>query len=315
MVTVRGDTSEEARIVEASGAGILLTDPAGTILRVNPAFTRITGYRAAEVVGRNARLLQSGRHDSRFYHRMWRRLLTNKQWHGEIWNRRKTGEIYPERLWITAVEDACGRLLHYVGVFDEISAEKRHEDRLRRLAFFDSLTGLPNRVLLDDRIERAIAAARRYGACLVVFFIDLDGFKRVNDEFGHEVGDRVLELIARALSLGMRQSDTVARVGGDEFVVLLPDLESRRHAIPIAGKILRSLRAGVTVRGHELSVDASIGISSYPHDARDGWRLIERADAAMYALKRSGKSGYRFWRSGAARTPFARPRRRSVVAH
>jgi len=311
MVTVSNDTTLEARIVKASGAGIILTDPRGRILRVNPAFTRITGYRAEEVLGRNARILQSGRHDRQFYERMWRQLVVRKEWHGEIWDRRRNGEVYPERLSVTMVENTKGDVLHYVGVFDEITAEKRHEDRLRRLAFYDTLTGLPNRVLLDDRIERDLASARRRGSCLVVLFIDLDGFKRVNDGLGHEVGDRVLELIAKAISLGLRQSDTVARVGGDEFVALLPDLDSRRHAIPIARKILRSLRAGVTVRGHELMVDASIGISSYPHDARSARRLIELADSAMYDQKQAGKSGFRFWNLGASRAP----RERAEVHH
>jgi diguanylate cyclase (GGDEF)-like protein/PAS domain S-box-containing protein len=301
MVTNSADMTDEARIVEASGAGIILTDSDARILKVNPAFSRITGYAPRDVVGRNAKILQSGRHGRRFYERMWRRLLTRGEWHGEIWDRRKNGEVYPERLSVTAVPATRAGALEYVGVFDEITAQKRYEDRLRRLAYFDSLTGLPNRVLLDDRIDRALADARRRGSCVALLFLDLDGFKRVNDGYGHEVGNRALELIARALRLGVRQSDTVARVGGDEFVVLLPDLESRRHAIPIASKILRSLRAGVTVCGHKLSLDGSIGISSYPHDGRSGRTLIHRADAAMYERKRSGRSGCRFWTSGPGR--------------
>ncbi|HXV76029.1 MAG TPA: diguanylate cyclase [Candidatus Polarisedimenticolaceae bacterium] len=284
MVTANDPRDLAARIVESSAAAIVVTDAGARIRFVNPAFTRITGYPPDEVLGRSPRLLQSGRHSPKFYQRMWRRLTHRRRWHGEIWDRRKNGEVFPMRMSVTAIDERGATL--YVGVFEEIAAEKRREERLCRLAFYDPLTGLPNRTLLADRLERGLVQAKRSGRCLAVLFVDVDGFKHVNDRFGHAIGDRVLARVGRTLTLGLRRSDTVARVGGDEFVVLLPDLDSRRQAIPVARKILRSLSAGLTVGGRELAVGASIGISSYPDDARDARQLLRLADSAMYRLKR-----------------------------
>ncbi len=287
-----GCTDRRAALVagafDASAFGIVVTDPAANILTVNPSFTRITGYEPGEAEGQNARLLQSGRHDAAFYRRMWDELVRTGHWEAEVWDRRKDGRVYAERLAVTAIRDAQGRTRNYVGVFSEITEQKNTEAQLRELAFVDPLTGLPNRALLGDRIERALAAARRDGSRVAVLFVDLDGFKRLNDRFGHDVGDRTLTIVADCLVMNVRESDTVARVGGDEFVVLIPDLADAQHAARVADKIRDSLLAGIEVQGHDIALGASIGISVFPDDGGGREDLLRRADEAMYAAKRRG---------------------------
>ncbi len=229
-VTERHATEARLRLLagvfESAQEGIVICDAEGGIVDVNPSFTRITGWGRDEVLGRNPRLLGSGRHRPEFFQEMWSSLFTQGRWANEIWNRRKDGSIYPEWLGITTVRDEQGRVARFVGVFSDITRLKRQEEELQRLAHHDALTGLPNRVLLADRMGQAIALTRRTGKLLAVAYLDLDAFKPVNDRFGHDRGDALLQEIGRRLVATLRSGDTVSRLGGDEFVLLLPDLES-----------------------------------------------------------------------------------------
>jgi len=273
--------------------GLALTDATGNILDVNPAFSRITGWERSEVIGRNPRILKSGRHDHEFYAAMWRSLAETGSWRGEIWNRHKCGEICPELLSISAVRDeASGELTNYVAVFTDISRIKAQERQLSRMAYYDALTELPNRTLLADRLVHGIAQCRRAGGLLAVCYLDLDGFKPINDTWGHDAGDRVLVEVSRRLKEGLRGGDTVARLGGDEFVLLLglADLEECEVVLQrILGEIARPL----SVLPEPRSLSASIGVALFPHDDSDPDTLLRHADQAMYQVKQEGKSGYR----------------------
>ena len=275
--------------------GIIITDDKGVIIDANPAFSRITGYSREEAVGRTPALLASGRHDASFYASMWRAIQEQGVWSGEIWNRRKNGEVYPERLSITAVLDAQSRLTHFVGVFSDISVIKHQEAQLVHLAQHDPLTGLPNRALLADRIRQAIHAARRNGSLLAVCYLDLDGFKPVNDQHGHEVGDRLLVEMSRRMQAALRADDTVARLGGDEFVFLLQGLRSSAECEASLGRLLASIAQPVMLIDPPISLSASIGVSLYPSDDQNPDALLRQADQAMYAAKQAGRNRYVFY--------------------
>lgn len=283
------------KIIETTLEGILITDDKARIISVNPAFTRLTGYRPEEVIGRNPSMLSSGRQTSEFYQEMWSRLQREGQWQGEIWNRRKSGEIYPELLTITAIKDRDGKLTHYAAVFSDISQLKENEARIRHLAYYDPLTSLPNRRLLEDRLQVAMAHAHRHRKRAAVLFIDLDRFKRINDSLGHEIGDRLLIEIARRLSACLREDDTVARMGGDEFIAVLSDLTDPDDAAHTAARIIEALRRPVEVDGHELTVTTSIGISVFPDDGRDPAVLVKNADIAMYRAKEEGRNAFQLY--------------------
>lgn len=277
-----------AAIFAATDEAMLITDEREIILSVNPAFERVTGYHAAETVGRTPRMLSSGHHDPAFYAEMWATLHRHGHWHGEIWNRRKSGELYAQRITLSILRDPEGRVINYVAVFNDITDSKREADRMRRLANHDSLTRLPNRVLLHDRLDQALSQAARDGASLAVLFLDLDGFKKVNDSQGHLMGDRVLEAVAERLCGCVRESDTIARLGGDEFVILLPDVKSGADAEKLAEKLLAVLSRPFVFAEGEAAVGASIGIATYPRDGEDGEALLAAADQAMYRAKRKG---------------------------
>lgn len=274
--------------------GITVTDHRGDIVSVNPAFTLITGYTAAEALGQNPRILKSDRHPPEFYKAMWADIIKKGQWSGEIWNRRKSGEPYPEWLSISAIKDR-GRTTHYVAVFHDISEMKRKEDKILHQASHDALTNLPNRLLLSDLLEKAISHAARAGHKLGVICFDLDNFKNINDTLGHAMGDELLKAAADRINGMLRPEDTVARPGGDEFMVMLGELDDERDAVLVAERIIDSFRRPFPVDGRELVLTASVGISIFPEDGDTPDALIKNADLAMYRAKEQGKNAYQLF--------------------
>ena len=280
-------------VFEHALEAILVAGRDGRIVKVNPAFTSTTGFTAEEAIGRNPSMLQSGRQDAAFYRRFWQALNARGQWQGEIWNRRKNGEVYPEWLNIIAVRDEQGLVEHYVAIFSDITERKRQEALITYQAHHDPLTGLPNRTLFHDRVEQALSIAKRHDRQdAAVMFLDLDRFKEVNDSFGHDVGDLLLREVALRLRGAVRESDTVARMGGDEFTVLLPELAGADGAAAVADKIIEATREPCVIAGHTLFITASIGIALYPRDGADVDSLMKTADAAMYQVKARGRAGY-----------------------
>ena len=281
-----------ASVFDNSQEAILITDANNVITDVNPAFTLITGYSREEVLGKHPGLLSSGLHDPAFYAGMWKSLREEKSWRGEIWNRRKTGEIYAELLSIAVILDCDGNVQRHVGVSSDISYLKEHEAALSRIAHYDALTGIPNRMLLADRMRQAIAQTSREHNMVAVCYLDLDGFKPVNDTFGHDAGDQVLIEIAKRLGDTVRGGDTVARLGGDEFVVLLLGLERGDECMKTLERLLGAIAEPVLVKGSSLTLGASIGVSIYPLDDADPDTLLRHADQAMYVAKQSGKNRF-----------------------
>lgn len=286
---------QAAKVFEATAEGVIITDPAARIIAVNKAFTNITGYTEAEVLGRSPNLLKSDHHDAEFYRALWSSIATSGVWRGEIWNRRKSGEVYPEWLTIDTVKDADGHIVNYVAVFTDIGHVKAYEQRLEFLAHHDPLTGLPNRSLLSDRLERAIQHARREDEHVAVLFIDLDHFKKVNDGMGHPVGDQLLRAVAGRLEACVRGDDTVARIGGDEFVVILERMRDLQTASAVAEKMLATLTAPFRLLDQDVFVGASIGISTFPSDGEDPVILLKNSDAAMYRAKEEGRNNFCFY--------------------
>ncbi len=276
----------------SSHEGIVLADAAGNIIDINPAFTRITGYERAEVVGRNPRMIKSGHHDQEFYAAMWKSILGNGSWQGEIWNRNKYGEVYPELLSISAVRNVEGILTNYVAVFADISRIKEQEKQLTQLAYYDALTGLPNRVLLADRLTQALSQSKRSSTMMAVCYLDLDGFKPVNDIYGHDVGDRLLVEMASRLKDILRGGDTVARLGGDEFVLLLLGLKSMAECEQAIQRMLQIISQPLSIVPKKLAVTASVGVAVYPADDANPDTLLRHADQAMYQAKQAGKDRY-----------------------
>jgi len=285
---------QAARVFESTSEGVMITDAQACILAVNQAFTRITGFPESEILGQTPRVLRSGRHDQGFYEQLWQSLIATGQWQGEIWNRRKSLEIFPEWLTISAVADHTGRTTHYVAVFSDISQLKRSQERLDFLAHHDALTRLPNRVLLQDRLAHAIRRARRDAGRLALLFVDLDGFKEVNDTLGHGVGDRVLEVVAERLGERLRAADTLARHGGDEFLILLDGETDAIGAAIAADACLSVLAETIPIDSHAIHISASIGIALHPADGADAETLLQSADLAMYRAKERGRGQYQF---------------------
>lgn len=285
------------RVIEASLEGIIITDANTRIEFVNPAFTHMTGYRAEEVIGYTPAVLSSGRHDATFYRQMWHSLKQQGYWRGEIWNRRKTGQLYLEMLTITAIRDDAGATTNYAALFTDITHIRENEEQVRRLAYYDALTRLPNRRLLEDRLSLAMRHAHRHGHQLAVIFFDLDHFKQVNDSLGHAIGDELLLQVSRRLTEHLREDDTLARLGGDEFIALLPDLADPTEVTRIARRLIGAISTPFTIGGHEFRVGCSLGISFYPNDADTAEDLMRNADAAMYRAKQEGRNTYRLFRS------------------
>ena len=285
-----------ASVFRNAHEGIFVTDAQERILEVNPTFTEITGYPRDEVLGRTPNLLSSGRHGPDFYEAMWGAINSMGLWRGELWNRRKDGTLYLERLTVSAVRDASGRVERYVGVFGDITRLREQAERLEQLAYQDALTKLPNRALLGDRMEQALAQARRGGSMLAVGYLDLDLFKPVNDRHGHAAGDRLLVEMAQRLKGTLRSGDTVARLGGDEFVVILPGLRSREECEALVDRLLRAVAEPYEVAdGHVATMSASIGIRLVPPDDADADTLLRQADQAMYAAKQEGRGRAHFF--------------------
>jgi diguanylate cyclase (GGDEF)-like protein/PAS domain S-box-containing protein len=286
-----------ASVFSTSQEGILISDADNRIIDVNPAFTRLTGYSREETIGRNPSFLSARQQSPEIYAVMWRDIETKGEWQGEVWNRRKSGEIFAELLSIVAVKDEQGRLQHYVGVFSDISMIKAHEADLDRIAHYDTLTSVPNRRLLSDRMEQAIARSRRHGSNFAVCYLDLDGFKPINDQFGHEGGDYLLIEIARRLQAMSRADDTVARLGGDEFVLLWNDIGAEAHCAHALERVLAEVSAPVVIDGISVSVSASIGVTLFPDDNVDADSLLRHADHAMYSAKQLGKNRFQMFDS------------------
>jgi len=274
---------------------IMITNSRGVINNVNPAFTEITGYRAKEVIGKTPKILKSERQPEHFYIGMQKKLFREGRWTGEIWNKKANGEIYPEWLSIINIKDAKGRITHYVYMGHDITELKRSEEQLKHQAYHDPLTGLPNRELMVDRLEMALAYASRHDKKLAVLFVDLDNFKQVNDTAGHHVGDIFLQKISSLLQDCCREEDTVARMGGDEFVILLPDADDNHSAVNVCRRVIETFSTPMEIRGYKLVPSASIGIAVYPKDGITCTDLLRAADMAMYYAKQQGKGDYIFY--------------------
>lgn len=283
-------------IFERIGLGILVTDAKGIIVGVNPAFTILTGYSAGEAIGQNPSFLKSGRQSPEFYSQLWASLNTSGHWQGVVWNRRKSGEHFAELLSISSICAPDGSITHYLGTFSDITQIKEHEMRLEYLAHYDSLTQLPNRILLKDRLLQAMARCRRHQQYLAICVLDLDKFKPVNDQFGHVVGDELLILAAQRMDACLRDSDTLARIGGDEFVVLLCDLPSPDAGHETLGRLLQLLQSPFELGRQHLQIGVSIGVTLYPEDLCHADTLIHHADQAMYEAKHAGGNCYRVYR-------------------
>ena len=296
-------TEEKLRIAaiafESSQEGMVVTDAKGVIVQVNQAFTRLTGYRASEAVGHKPALLRSGRQDKAFYERLWATLNETKYWQGEIWSRRKNGKTYAAWLTISAVTDPGGHVTHYVASCSDITEKKAAEAEVHRLAYYDPLTELPNRRLLEDRLGQALAASARSGSYGAILFFDLDNFKALNDTRGHDVGDVLLVEAAQRLQAGVRKSDTVVRLGGDEFVVMLEGLspdgeEAAIQATQGAEKIRKTLTQPYDLKGNEFHCTASVGVALF-RGRETVKELLKQADLALYQAKNSGRDTLRFF--------------------
>ena len=284
-----------AAVYENSLEGVMITDPQLRITDVNGAFTQISGYSREELLGRQPVMRRSDRHDASFFAALWESLRTRGKWQGEVWNRHKDGRVLPEWLSVSAVTDDAGMLMNYVCVVTDISAIKDSESRLEHLATHDALTQLPNRVLVTDRLRHAFGRAQRQRSLLAGLFLDLDGFKGINDTLGHAVGDRLLVAVGERLCARIRQSDTVGRLGGDEFLVVLEDVSTRQDVARLAGGLIEDMTRSFDIDGQQLYVGASIGIALYPGDASSAEELVRNADTAMYRAKEEGKSTFAFY--------------------
>jgi diguanylate cyclase (GGDEF)-like protein/PAS domain S-box-containing protein len=296
-VTARKATQEALKLAASvfshAREAIMITSADSCIVDVNDAFTRITGYSKDDVLGQNPRVLSSGRHSKEFYAALWKDLGEQGFWYGEVWNRRKTGEVYAEMLTISAVHDATGKLSHYVALFSDITVSKEQQRQLEHIAHFDALTGLPNRVLLADRLHQAMVQAQRRTELLAVAYLDLDGFKDVNDQHGHDTGDQVLIGVSNHMKQALREGDTLARIGGDEFVAVLTDLADTQACVALLARLLEAAATPVEVNGLSHQVSASVGVTLYPQTTdTDADQLLRQADQAMYVAKSSGKNRY-----------------------
>ncbi len=286
---------QSAAVFKSTVEGVIITDHQEKIVDVNQAFESITGYQREEIIGLTPRILKSERHDMSFYRDMWKSLSETGQWRGEVWNRRKCGEVYPEWLNISSIHDGSGALTNYVAVFSDITSIKRSEEELDHLAHHDALTDLPNRLLFNSRLRQAIKHAKREDSVLAVLFVDLDRFKNINDSLGHSAGDSLLQQLAVRLKGALRLDDSVARISGDEFVILLEQIGDSENTAVAVEKIMKVFDEPFRLDEHQISITASIGISLYPMNGEDASTLLRHADTAMYRAKNEGRNSYQFY--------------------
>ncbi|MCS4309082.1 diguanylate cyclase (GGDEF)-like protein/PAS domain S-box-containing protein [Rheinheimera pacifica] len=287
------------KVIDASLDGIMITDKDGIIQSVNPSFCHITGYSMQDVVGNSPRLLSSGRHQPDFYRSMWQVLLQQGRWQGEIWNKRKNGEQYPQWLTITAIRNEEQQISQFAAIFSDITERKQQEQKIHQLAYIDELTGLANRRMFLDRLQLSLANAHRHKHKLAVLFLDLDLFKRINDTLGHQAGDQALKEVASRISATVREGESVARLGGDEFTILLPEVTDASTVEHLAKRMICQIEKPVRLLGQEFFLTTSIGIAVYPQDGCTAEQLVKHADVAMYQAKSGGRNQYCFYQASA----------------
>lgn len=294
------------RIIDASLDGIMITKSSGEIIQINPAFSALTGYKDYEVLGKNPSILSSGLHDECYYQSMWQTLRETGVWQGEICNRKKSGEIYVEWLTIIEIREPYSDDMLYAAIFSDITERKNAEEKIARLAYFDELTGLPNRRLFYDRLSMALASAHRYKQKLSVMFIDLDRFKEVNDSLGHSAGDELLVQVSERIKSILNEGDTLARLGGDEFVVLLSEVNGMSEVIEFADQMLMALSSPFQLGDMQVAATASMGAAIYPEDGHDTETLLKHADVAMYRSKEVGRNSFQLFEASMNARSFER---------
>lgn len=284
-----------SRVFENTVESVMITDGEAKILEVNETFIKVTGYSPEEVIGKTPNILSSGWHDKEFYEKMWDSIRQSGMWQGEIWDRRKNGEVFAGLLTISAIRDDRGKVSNYVGLFYDITEKKRSDERMQHLAYYDALTNLPNRRVFHDRLSQSLIHASRYGQRVAVMFLDLDDFKFINDTLGHHYGDKLLRAVAGRMRECVRKDITISRLGGDEFTLILEDITGPQGAVMVAERIVEVFNMPFSLEGHDVFVTASIGISFYPDDGDNLQTLMKNADTAMYHAKSDGKNRYRFF--------------------
>jgi len=282
-----------SQVFDSASDGIVVTDIKGVIQVANPAFLLAAGYSLQEVMGRTMSILKSDKHDEHFYKNMWQLINETGQWKGEIWNKRKNGEIYPEWLVINAIKNDLGQITLYSGIYRDLTERLKYEEQIKYHAYHDGLTGLPNRRLFYEKMHECILMAKRYQHYVAIMFVDLDGFKSVNDNFGHDIGDLLLQETGKRLQECVRETDIVARMGGDEFTIILPRIVMNQDAIKVAEQIKQVLNETFVLNGHAITISCSIGISIFPDDGDNEEVLVKKADNAMYKAKQAGKNAYK----------------------
>lgn len=285
------------KALDNTDEGVLITDIDGKIISVNPAFEIVTGYTENEVIGKTPSILQSGIHDKNFYKTMWEQIFTAGNWKGEIWNKRKNGEVYPEWINISSIKDETGKVSNLVAVFSDITDRKLAEEQLKQLAHRDTLTGVANRYSLNERLQTLIETSSKYNQQLALLFLDLDRFKYINDTLGHNLGDLLLKSVSSRIKNLIKNKDMIARLGGDEFVIIIPNLRHAKEANIIAQKIIDSMQSSFLLEAQEIYVSTSIGISLFPHDGSTKEELLRNADKAMYKAKSRGRNKFEFYHS------------------
>jgi len=283
-----------SKVFEKSNDAILITDENTKIIETNLAFEKITGYKTSEVLGKNPSLLQSNWHNRDFYKVMWKDIIEKGYWEGEIWDRRKNGETYVNKTFISKIEHK-GKVTNFIGISKDITQSKEYENQIKQLAYYDVLTGLPNRTLFEQNLDIVINECRRYDRRFGLVFLDLDNFKLVNDTYGHLVGDHLLQNIAKILMKSVRKSDSIARLGGDEFILIIKDLKNNLDIDKVVQKIISETSKTMYIDSHELNIGISVGVSLYPDDTKSSIELIKKADIAMYNSKKNGKNQYSYF--------------------